>query len=121
MRHIQTRKSMMTFPEGAKSKDSDIQSFQPEAFYLAIQSGIPIVPVSIIGSSQIMPLGSFKIKPARIKVIIAKPIEVKHFDIAQSNELIEKVRNTIIENYNFWQEPKKSDTKYVKSKAVLTP
>ena len=121
MRHIQTRKSMMTFPEGAKSKDSDIQSFQPEAFYLAIQSGIPIVPVSIIGSSQIMPRGSFKIKPARIKLIIAKPIDVRYFDIAQSNELIDKARNTIIENYNFWQEPKKSDTKYVKSKAVLTP
>lgn len=118
MRHIQKRKSIMTFPEGVRSKDGEIQSFQPEAFYLAIQSGIPIVPVSIIGSKQIMPLGSFKIKPARIKMIIAKPIEAKYFNIAQSNELIEKVRNTIIENYNSWQEPKNSDTKCVKSKAV---
>lgn len=111
IRHIQKRKSMMTFPEGVKGKDGEIQSFQPEAFYLAIQSGIPIVPVSIIGSRQIMSQGSFRIKPARIKLIIAKPIEAKYFDMAQSNELIDKVRNTIIENYHFWQEPKRTDTK----------
>ena len=96
-------KSIMTFPEGTRSRDGEIKSFKQGTFYLAIKSGVPIVPVSIIGSGQIMPKRSLRISPGQIKLVIGEPIEVKNFDIEKRHELIEKVRNIIIKNYNDWQ------------------
>ncbi len=96
-------KSIMTFPEDTKSRKGEIKPFKKGAFYLAIESGAPIVPVSIIGSDGIMPQKSLKIFPCQIKLIIGKPIETKNFNIENRQELIEKVRNTIIKNYNYRQ------------------
>jgi 1-acyl-sn-glycerol-3-phosphate acyltransferase len=102
---IRKGKSIMTFPEGTRSRDGEIKAFKQGTFHLAIKSGVPIVPVSIIGSGRIMPKRSLRIKPAQIKLVIGKPIEVIDYDIEKRHELIEKVRNEIIKNYNEWQEP----------------
>jgi 1-acyl-sn-glycerol-3-phosphate acyltransferase len=108
----------MTFPEDTRSRKGEIKSFKHGAFYLAIESGVPIVPVSIIGSGQIMPQKSLKIIPGQTKLGLGKPIEVKTFDIENRYELIEKVRNTIIKNYNYWQETRNSNIKDLESEAT---
>jgi 1-acyl-sn-glycerol-3-phosphate acyltransferase len=117
-RLIRRGKSIMTFPEDTRSRGGEIKSFKQGAFYLAIKSGTPIVPVSIVGSDQIMPKRSVKIKPGQIKLVIGEPIEVKYFDIEKRHELIEKVRNTIIKNYNSWQEPENLKINDLKSEAI---
>jgi 1-acyl-sn-glycerol-3-phosphate acyltransferase len=111
---IRRGKSIMTFPEGTRSRNGEIKSFKQGIFYLAIKSGVPIVPVSIIGSGRIMPKRSVRINPGQIKLVIGEPIEVKYFDIGKRHELIEKVRNTIIRNYNDGQEPENSNIKNMK-------
>jgi 1-acyl-sn-glycerol-3-phosphate acyltransferase len=115
---IQKGKSIMTFPEGTRSRDGEIKPFKHGTFYLAIKSGVPIVPVSIIGSGQIMQKRSLRIKPGQIKMIIGKPIEVNNFDFEKQHELIERVRNKIIKNYNDWQDAEKSDIKDIKSETT---
>jgi len=115
---IRRGKSIMTFPEGTRSRDGEIKAFKQGAFHLAIKSGVPIVPVSIIGSDRIMPKRSLRIKPGQIKLIIGKPIEVINFDIEKRRELIQKVRSEIINNYNEWQEADRLDIKDVESEAT---
>jgi 1-acyl-sn-glycerol-3-phosphate acyltransferase len=115
---IRNGKSIMTFPEGARSHDGEIKDFKQGAFHLAIKSGVPIVPVSIIGSGRIMPKKSLKIKPGQIKLVIGEPIETENFDIEKRHELIEKVRNAIMKNYNDWQEPENLSIKDLKSEAI---
>jgi 1-acyl-sn-glycerol-3-phosphate acyltransferase len=115
---IRNGKSIMTFPEGTRSHDGEIKDFKQGAFHLAIKSGVPIVPVTIIGSGRIMPKRSVRIKPSQIKLVIGEPIEVKSFDIEKRHELIEKVRNTIMKNYNDWREPENSSIKDLKSEAI---
>lgn len=112
---IRSGKSIMTFPEGTRSRDGEIKAFKQGAFHLAIKSGVPIVPVSIIGSGQIMPKRSLRIKPGLIKMVIGKPIEVTNFDIEKRHELIGIVRNEIIKNYNEWQEAGKLNIKDIES------
>ena len=114
---IRMGKSIMTFPEGTRSRDGEIKPFKQGAFHLAIKSGVPIVPVSIIGSGRIMPKRSLKIKPGQIKLIIGKPIEVINFDIEKRHELIQKVRNEIIKNYNEWQDADIPDIKDLEREA----
>lgn len=93
-------KSIMAFPEGTRSRLGEIKSFKQGTFYLAINSGVPVVPISIVGSGDIMPKRSLKIKPSRIKLVIDKPIDVKNFTLESRHELITIVRNTIITNYD---------------------
>jgi 1-acyl-sn-glycerol-3-phosphate acyltransferase len=100
---IRQGKSVMTFPEGTRSRNGEIKTFKQGTFYLAIQSGVPIVPISIIGSGDIMPKRSLKIKPGRIKLVIGKPINVKNYTLENRQELINHVRQVIIENYNAYR------------------
>jgi 1-acyl-sn-glycerol-3-phosphate acyltransferase len=101
---IQEGKSVMTFPEGTRSRNGEIKPFKQGTFYLALKSGVPIVPISIVGSGQIMPRRSLKVTPGKVRLVIDKPIEVKNFSIENRHELIEKVRSVIIKNYDYWRE-----------------
>jgi 1-acyl-sn-glycerol-3-phosphate acyltransferase len=100
---IREGKSIMAFPEGTRSRFGEIKPFKQGTFYLAIKSGVPIIPISIIGSGEIMPKRSLKIKPGKIKLIIGKPIDVKNFTLDNRQDLITAVRNTIITNYDNWR------------------
>jgi 1-acyl-sn-glycerol-3-phosphate acyltransferase len=115
---IRKGKSIMTFPEGTRSSDGEIKAFKQGAFHLAIKTGVPIVPVSIIGSGQIMPKRSVKIKSGQIKLVIGEPIEAKSFDIEKRQELIKKVRDTIIKNYDNVQETGNLNLKDQESEAT---
>jgi 1-acyl-sn-glycerol-3-phosphate acyltransferase len=97
-RKIRDGKSVMSFPEGTRSKDGKVKAFKQGMFHLAIKSGVPIVPISIIGASDIMPKRSLIIKPGNVTLVIDKPIELKEYSIENRHELIEKVRNVIIRN-----------------------
>ncbi len=96
---IREGKSVITFPEGTRSRNGRIRPFKKGIFYLAIKSGVPIIPVSIIGSRKIMPRRSLKIHPGKITMIIDKPIEAKDYSIETRDELITKVRDIIVENF----------------------
>jgi 1-acyl-sn-glycerol-3-phosphate acyltransferase len=96
---IREGKSVMTVPEGTRSKDGTIKPFKQGVFHLAIQSGAPITPISIIGSGAIMPKRSLRVYPGKITMIIDKPIPVDGYSIESRGELIEKVRDVIVNNY----------------------
>jgi len=108
---IREGKSVMSFPEGTRSRNGEIKDFKQGIFHLAIKSGVPIVPVSIVGSGQIMPKRSLKITPGKVKLVIDKPVDVTSYTIENRHELIDKVRKVIIKNYNCWREAGTSSIK----------
>ena len=59
---IREGKSVVTFPEGTRSRDGKIRPFKQGMFHLAIRAGVPIVPISIIGAREIMPKRTLKVK-----------------------------------------------------------
>lgn len=99
-RQIREGKSVMTFPEGTRSRNGQVKKFKKGVFYLALAAGVPIVPISIVGSGEIMPKRSLRIQPGRIKMIIGKPVEVSNYSKENIDELITTVRDTIVSNYN---------------------
>jgi 1-acyl-sn-glycerol-3-phosphate acyltransferase len=98
-RKIRDGKSVMSFPEGTRSKDGKIEPFKQGMFYLAIKAGVPIIPISIVGANYIMPKRSLRINPGKITLVIGNPIETCGYTIENRHALIEKVRNVIINNY----------------------
>lgn len=96
---IRNGKSVMTFPEGTRSRDGKIGSFKKGPFYLALQSGVPIIPVSIIGSRAILPRRSLRMHPGKITMIIDKPIDSTEYSLENRDELMSKVYEVITRNY----------------------
>ncbi len=95
---IREGKSVVTFPEGTRSKDGRVRPFKQGMFHLAIESGVPIIPISIIGARNIMPKRSLNVRPGKITMVIDQPVDVSAYTKETRGELIERVRNIIIGN-----------------------
>lgn len=88
--------SFLIFPEGTRSLDGKIQFFKRGGFFLAVNSRAPIVPVSIKGTYELMPKGSFFAKKGEVRVAFHLPVSVQEFEHNNLQRLIEKVRSTIL-------------------------
>ena len=85
--------SMTIYVEGKRSFDGKLLPFKKGPFYLAMECGVPVVPVTIVGTYEAMPKKRFAIKAGTVKVIFHSPIEPK--DFGDRDALMEKVRATI--------------------------
>ena len=62
---------------------------------MAIDAGVPIVPVTVSGASWIMPKGQIKIHPSTVHITVHEPIDTKGYSRGNIEGLIEKTRNRI--------------------------
>lgn len=85
--------NMTVYVEGHRSFDGKLLPFKKGPFYLAEECGVPIVPVTIVGSHYVMPKRRFAIKPGTVTVIFHPPIEPK--DFGSRDCLMAKVRTAI--------------------------
>ncbi len=98
-RQVQAGRSVMTYPEGTRSRDGQLQPFKKGVFQLALKSGVPIVPVIIIGASDIMPKKSFRVQSGRkVRVVIGEPVPVDGYSVETVDDLIERVRNIMLQH-----------------------
>ncbi|HKF04410.1 MAG TPA: lysophospholipid acyltransferase family protein [Candidatus Sulfotelmatobacter sp.] len=92
---IEKGMNMLIYVEGKRSFDGKLLPFKKGPFYMAVECGVPVVPITIVGTHYAMPKGRFAIKPGRVQVIFHPPIEPKDFENREA--LMEKVR-TVIES-----------------------
>ena len=85
--------NMAIYIEGKRSFDGRLMPFKKGPFYLAMECGVPVVPVTITGTHYVMPKGRFAIKPGTATVIFHPPIEPQDFGSREG--LMEKVRAVI--------------------------
>src|SRR5205809_3561727 len=85
--------NMTIYIEGHRSFDGKLLPFKKGPFYLAMESGVPVVPVTITGTHYVMPKRRFAIKPALVTIIFHDPIEPR--DFGSRDLLMERVRHVI--------------------------
>ena len=90
--------SQVIFPEGTRSADGSLGEFKPGSLKLALKSGVPIVPVTIRGSYNMMPKGEWKIRAAHVDVIISPAISTENLSGKEGNELTEHIWQIIQSN-----------------------
>jgi len=71
--------NMTIYVEGHRSFDGKLLPFKKGPFYLAMECGVPVVPITIVGTHDLMPKGRFAIKPGIVTVTFHPPIEPKDF------------------------------------------
>jgi 1-acyl-sn-glycerol-3-phosphate acyltransferase len=92
--------SVLSFVEGTRSRDGRLQVFKKGPFYLAMETGAPVVPVSIHGTESMMKKGSFRIFPGTAHVTFHAPILPR--DFTSREELMEAVRAAIASGLPEW-------------------
>jgi 1-acyl-sn-glycerol-3-phosphate acyltransferase len=96
---IRNGTSVIIFPEGTRSQNQNIQSFKKGGFVLAVDSGVPIIPVIIHGTWSIMQKKQILVKPGNVVLEIKKPINTSDYTRKTKDDLMEKVRNIMVESY----------------------
>jgi 1-acyl-sn-glycerol-3-phosphate acyltransferase len=65
---------ILIFPEGTRSQDGSLGEFKRGSLLAALKAGVPVLPVAINGSYNIMPKGTKLIRPTKVRLSIGKPI-----------------------------------------------
>jgi 1-acyl-sn-glycerol-3-phosphate acyltransferase len=94
--------SVMIFPEGTRSHSAELLPFKDGAFKLAIESGVPILPIAVAGTRHCMAKGSFAFRRARAKARVLAPIPtagLRPEDVAELRDrtraIIDEARHTL--------------------------
>jgi len=94
---IASGRNVLVFPEGTRSDAPELLPFKKGAFVLAIKSGVPIIPVGISGTDDIVPPKKFCNKVGPVTIIVGKPIETASHTVENKEKLIHEVRESIEE------------------------
>ena len=87
--------SVMCFAEGTRSDDGRVGVFKKGGFMAAVQGGLPILPVAICGSRNVLPKGSIAFRSGCIKLRVGEPIETQGVDAGDLESLIRATRAAI--------------------------
>lgn len=87
--------SLIVFPEGTRSRDGRVARFKGMSFYLALEAGLPVVPLSVIGSRHVMLRGRVTTYPGEVGLIVHEPIDTSGMSGSDAKEFGERVRRII--------------------------
>ncbi len=66
--------SLLIFPEGGRSHTGELASFKEGAAYIAIRAGVPLVPIALQGTREVLPFGSGQVRAGSVTMRIGEPI-----------------------------------------------
>ena len=95
--------SLMFFAEGTRSPDGRIQAFKKGAFVLAMEAGLPILPVSIRGTHGILPGRKMTLLPGHARIAIHDPVETAGLGPSDLDVLVAKVHGIVASGLTPWE------------------
>lgn len=92
---IRKGNTIVVFPEEGRSRELGMRQFQRGAFLLALKSGLPIVPVAIHGTYDVLPATRLIVRPGPVTIRVGTPIETGDLAVSSKNHLMETTRSAI--------------------------
>lgn len=84
---------MIVYPEGTRSRDGRLLPFKKGPFYMAMETGVPVIPITLLGTETLLPKGKLLVKPGEVMIVFHPPIDPKQY--ADRDELMLAVRESI--------------------------
>jgi len=91
------RISLVIFPEGGRSENGELQPFLDGAAFLAIKAQVPMVPIALIGTREILAMGSATFHRGRARIRVGEPISTEGMHSHDRGKLTEAARGKIVE------------------------
>ena len=98
--------SIVIAPEGTRSTTPRVGPFKKGAFHLAMQGGVPIVPIVLRNAGDLLWRGSTVIQPGTVDVIVHAPISVETWNTRALGERVEQVRGLFVDTLAHWDATK---------------
>lgn len=87
--------SVAVFPEGTRSSDGSVRPFKKGSFVLAIEAGVPVIPVSLAGVKRIAPQGLLRLRPGELAMTLHPPVPTAGRCVEEAGALAEQVRGIV--------------------------
>jgi 1-acyl-sn-glycerol-3-phosphate acyltransferase len=94
---VRSGTSVAVFPEGTRSSDASVRRFKRGSFVLALEAGVPVVPVSLVGVKDVVPRGLLRMKPGRVRLVLQAPVPTAGRPMDEASALAEEVRQHVAE------------------------
>ncbi len=94
-KRMSPKASVLFFAEGTRSRDGQVQPFKKGAFVFARETGLPVLPVTIRHSREVLPPDSLDLRPGPVEIIVHRTVRVLPDTSDQMERTIESVRATI--------------------------
>ena len=88
--------SLLIFPEGGRSRKGEMRPFMEGAAYIGIRAGVPLVPIGLIGTREVLPYGSGNIRSGKVVMRIGDPIPTTDAALRDRVHLTEVLREHIM-------------------------
>jgi len=92
---IRKGNTVVVFPEEGRSRERAMRPFQRGGFLLALRSGLPILPVAIVGTFDVFRAGAKRVTPGPVTVKVGTPIPTEGLTVRQKDQLLEQSRAQI--------------------------
>lgn len=87
--------SLIVFPEGTRSVDGRVRRFKGGSFLVALEAGLPVVPLSVIGSRHVMLKGRLATYPGKVRLVVHAPIDTSGLAGSDAKAFGQRVRDVI--------------------------
>jgi 1-acyl-sn-glycerol-3-phosphate acyltransferase len=87
--------SVAVFPEGTRSADGSVRPFKKGSFVLAIEAGVPVIPVSLAGVKRVAPQGLLRLRPGELAMTLHAPVSTAGRCVEEAGALAEQVRGIV--------------------------
>ncbi len=88
--------SLLAYPEGTRSRDGRILPFKKGPLVLALQAGVPVVPIAIEGSMKCMPAHLRPFRPGVVRMAIGAPIHTAGMSLDRREDLVRQAREAVL-------------------------
>ena len=84
---LQSGMPLVVFPEGARTPTGQLQNFASGCAFMAIRAGVPLVPLALIGTYDLLPIHTYCLRPRPLKIIVGDPIPTAHLTTRDADAL----------------------------------
>jgi 1-acyl-sn-glycerol-3-phosphate acyltransferase len=99
VRTLESGLSLTVFPEGGRAADGQLQAMMAGAAWIAIKAGTPIVPLTLVGTYELLPIHVYALKPRPLKLIVGEPISTAGMTTKDAEALMAQLRAVIHATY----------------------
>jgi len=90
---------LVLFPEGGRAANGETQPFVSGAAYMAIKAQLPIIPLTLVGTYELLPIHTYHLKPRPLLVVAGDPIPTTGLTTRDADALTQRVYDVITATY----------------------
>jgi len=90
---------LVLFPEGGRTPDGEVKTMVAGAAWMAIKAQVPLVPVTLVGTYELLPMHTYVLRPRPLKLIVGKTIDTTGLTTRDADALTKQLRQVIHETY----------------------